>query len=133
MGCIPSSTIQNEPRRTEDNRFGRWTKSMIRMITDSGHALYRKKQKHVLRKISDDIFASEWTGSLTEDDDEQCYICLEKFEYRDMLVNIACGHRFHSDCIDAWIDWQSSKNISCTCPACRYVYKLPKRKCITKF
>ncbi len=42
-----------------------------------------------------------------------CPICLDALETSD-IINISCGHSFHKNCIEEWLDY----NI--TCPYCRH-------------
>nr|CAB3446308.1 unnamed protein product [Digitaria exilis] len=45
---------------------------------------------------------------------EQCSVCLEDFEAGEMVRRLpACGHLFHVECIDMWLDSHR------TCPVCR--------------
>jgi len=48
-----------------------------------------------------------------DDDGLQCTVCLIDFSLGDMLRTLPCGHEFHAECIDSWMD----RNL--TCPLCR--------------
>jgi hypothetical protein len=56
---------------------------------------------------------SDGTASARQDDteDEQCSICLEKYEPNDSLRVLCCLDKFHVKCIDRWL----SKNRKCPC------------------
>ena len=49
-------------------------------------------------------------------DDDQCIVCLNKIEQSHEVVKVPfnCGHVFHSECLDAWVDQGQG-----TCPLCR--------------
>jgi hypothetical protein len=42
-----------------------------------------------------------------------CVVCLERFTGGDQCVNLPCLHRYHSDCIAAWLSQVDS------CPICK--------------
>ena len=42
-----------------------------------------------------------------------CPICLDKFEYNNIILLSCCGNKFHLDCLLEWI--KDNK----TCPICR--------------
>ena len=44
-----------------------------------------------------------------EDDREQCAICFGSYCDKDQLRVLPCMHRFHMECVDAWL----VKNKSC--------------------
>jgi len=44
--------------------------------------------------------------------EEQCSICLEKWEYQQRLKRLPCFHCFHENCVDQWL---KKKN---NCPLC---------------
>ncbi|KAM0847182.1 hypothetical protein ACQ4PT_055174 [Festuca glaucescens] len=49
-----------------------------------------------------------------EADAAQCSICLGEFEEGEQVKALPpCGHRFHPDCVDAWLRSRA------TCPLCR--------------
>ena len=45
---------------------------------------------------------------------ESCSVCLEKFGPNHEIKIIACGHYYHSECIDTWLIEKLE------CPICRY-------------
>ncbi|XP_028754001.1 probable E3 ubiquitin-protein ligase RHY1A isoform X2 [Neltuma alba] len=44
---------------------------------------------------------------------EECAVCLESFKNGDTLINLPCAHRFHSRCLEPWLQNNSH------CPCCR--------------
>ncbi|KAI6682362.1 hypothetical protein NL676_036243 [Syzygium grande] len=46
-------------------------------------------------------------------DQDECAICLERFEVGDTLVHLPCAHRFHSGCLVPWLEAHAH------CPCCR--------------
>ena len=48
--------------------------------------------------------------------DEECIICLEKYNKSDNIIELKCNHYYHSSCI---LDWFKSDD-HLTCPLCRY-------------
>jgi len=49
-----------------------------------------------------------------------CAVCLEDFEPGDLLRELPCGHRYHTDCIDPWLTEKSS-----ACPMCKADFYRP--------
>ncbi|CAN7012078.1 probable E3 ubiquitin-protein ligase XERICO [Brassica rapa] len=47
-------------------------------------------------------------------EDNECSVCLTKFEEGSEVNKLKCGHLFHKTCVEKWIDYW---NI--TCPLCR--------------
>ena len=47
-------------------------------------------------------------------ENDECCICLEKFEKNDVLYpGLLCKHKFHSKCLNQWLSFNN------TCPTCR--------------
>ena len=47
------------------------------------------------------------------DDNLDCIICMENFEENEIVKQLRCGHIFHRDCIDKWLEKQKN------CPFCK--------------
>ncbi|CCI40152.1 unnamed protein product [Albugo candida] len=45
---------------------------------------------------------------------EHCAICLERFEFDELVKVLPCSHYFHQDCINPWLEKKSE-----VCPLCR--------------
>lgn len=56
---------------------------------------------------------SENSGNLSEGQDN-CSICLERYEIGDKYLQLICDHIFHSNCIGGWLVRKE------TCPNCRH-------------
>lgn len=44
---------------------------------------------------------------------KECVVCLEQFKAGENLMQLPCGHSFHSGCLSPWLDSNSH------CPCCR--------------
>ena len=53
------------------------------------------------------------TSSGSDSTVEKCIVCLSEYEEGDTLRHLKCGHDFHKDCIDQWLQGNA------TCPVCR--------------
>lgn len=63
--------------------------------------------------IKNQVQVTEYDSS--GDKNEECAVCLNILEPKQLMRDLKnCGHVFHKECIDAWID----KN-NVTCPLCR--------------
>ncbi|XP_028404908.1 E3 ubiquitin-protein ligase RNF181-like [Dendronephthya gigantea] len=43
-----------------------------------------------------------------------CPVCLEKYEKKEVYIELPCMHKFHEDCILSWLNQTNS------CPVCRH-------------
>ena len=53
----------------------------------------------------------------TTNDDKQCSVCLDSI--KDSNVALMCGHVFHDDCINGWIQTCNDEAKVSACPECR--------------
>ena len=53
------------------------------------------------------------TLEISEDSDEKCTICLDKYKNKDIKRILKCNHGFHQGCIDTWLENNTN------CPVCR--------------
>ncbi|CAK9135270.1 unnamed protein product [Ilex paraguariensis] len=44
---------------------------------------------------------------------EECAVCLDQFKVGETLVHLPCAHRFHSRCLEPWLENNAH------CPCCR--------------
>ncbi|CAH2283987.1 RING-H2 finger ATL2-like [Pelobates cultripes] len=54
-------------------------------------------------------------GAQGDDEQDECSICLSAFDPAEEIMLLHCGHRFHIECIQMWLQEH------CTCPMCRAV------------
>ncbi|KAL1817331.1 hypothetical protein DCAR_0521760 [Daucus carota subsp. sativus] len=68
------------------------------------------------KKYSDQFFSSA--------EDTQCTVCIAEYQPEDTLRILPfCGHSFHANCIDIWLQQHS------TCPVCRVSLRdVPEKK-----
>lgn len=59
------------------------------------------------------LFVKRETAALGATGDICCSVCLSSFEENDQLRRLACGHSYHSHCLDRWLVTNA------TCPRCR--------------
>lgn len=59
------------------------------------------------------VFTKGETAALGATGDVCCSVCLCSFEEGDLLRRLACGHSYHSSCLDQWLITNA------TCPRCR--------------
>ncbi|KAG6386888.1 hypothetical protein SASPL_152065 [Salvia splendens] len=58
------------------------------------------------------------------DEEEMCSICLVEFEEEDSVTKLPkCGHLFHGECIEKWLD-----KCRFSCPLCRSSLLRPRSK-----
>jgi hypothetical protein len=50
-------------------------------------------------------------------EDDPCPICLDNFDNSYALIK--CGHKFHIECFNNYVNNNKQKNIRITCPMCR--------------
>jgi len=50
-------------------------------------------------------------------EDDPCPICLDNFDNSYALIK--CGHKFHIECFNNYVNNNKQKNLEITCPMCR--------------
>jgi hypothetical protein len=77
-------------------------------------ALHAQSFSFVPANAGDDDDDDDDADVHAEDDATgMCVVCLERFTGGDQCVNLPCLHRYHSDCIAAWLSQVDS------CPICK--------------
>jgi hypothetical protein len=49
-----------------------------------------------------------------DENDNNCFICLENYKKDDIVTKLPCKHRFHKNCIKTWLCKENTR-----CPVCR--------------
>ena len=74
--------------------------------------LSKSQSKHFFTNSQKNI--SQWKMPAKEDENKDgCSICLDRFEEREIMTKLSCGHEFHTSCIENWLNDETS------CPLCR--------------
>jgi hypothetical protein len=63
--------------------------------------------------VDDDEFVNQVQLPIISMPDEECSICLESCDH---CVKLECGHYFHVECINSWLEEQG---MDPSCPNCR--------------
>ncbi|XAR66811.1 hypothetical protein NMG60_11013155 [Bertholletia excelsa] len=92
---------KSEPKRKNSQEKMAVTEGRTERSKDLQTEVFGRKKFSWVRLI--------WKSTEPED----CAICLDKFKARETLVNLPCSHRFHSRCLDPWL--QNNAH----CPCCR--------------
>ena len=50
------------------------------------------------------------------DEEQQCSICLEAFQDKEVVKTLPCLHHFHAGCIEEWLRREGQK---VSCPVCK--------------
>ena len=86
------------------------------------HSAFREQQSkplglghEALSQLHHEVFMKQQitTTLSTPEASNECSICLECFVEGNKLVNLPCGHRFHSSCLYPWLQTCGE------CPYCR--------------
>ena len=52
--------------------------------------------------------------------DDLCTICIDSFKDDSCIVKSECGHLFHKECMQNWLNTCNSKELKFKCPNCNY-------------
>ena len=101
---------ESEATEEEDDKF---IKDKIKPICECGRNSELKKY------FNDFELVNFWQKFSKE-----CSICLSKYKYNSLIINMPCGHNFHRHCIYEW--FMSSMNYKLSCPICRAFFNFKK-------
>jgi hypothetical protein len=89
-------------------------------LARNNRAMDQFMQPVVVRPTAEQIEANTTIGNLVSDTDNSCAICQDVLtgEQEGRKLN-ACGHWFHKNCIDTWL------NTNVHCPICRHDIREP--------
>lgn len=59
------------------------------------------------------VFEKVHAAALGAVGEPSCAVCLSGYEEGDLLRRLRCGHSYHANCLDEWLDTNAS------CPRCR--------------
>merc|ERR1712129_120503 len=71
-------------------------------------AIEQSKKLHLLGELPREKYSPQQHPHLIE-----CELCLEEYQEGDELLRLPCAHRFHSKCLEPWLQR------SYTCPLCQ--------------
>ena len=88
--------------------------------TINDQRIYRLNQININERIHRNQIPQKYIIKIKEyklnedlEESDNCSICLENYN-KDNIINVLkCGHKYHKDCIDYWI------NDNNNCPLCR--------------
>ncbi|KNA16738.1 hypothetical protein SOVF_086410 isoform A [Spinacia oleracea] len=70
----------------------------------------KKKSLLVIKKLG---WNWNWNWNWKSGEQQECAVCLDEFKLGQNVINLACAHRFHSNCVLPWL------NTNAHCPCCR--------------
>ncbi len=58
------------------------------------------------------------SGGMTSSSISQtvCAVCLDGFREGEVVRELPCGHEFHMECIDGWLQRQCDRGVMPSCP-----------------
>ena len=104
---IKSLTLikENEPEKKSDKKFLGIKRKLFKKIKNKKEI--KEKRLSVSKQI--DYFINNTNNKKNE----ECIICLEKISFQERHF-LHCGHIFHCDCINKWLNMDKNK-----CPTCK--------------
>jgi len=78
-----------------------------------------RKPRTAIRSTVKKLKTRKWTkeevGDLESDKEKTCVICYLDYEVDEVIKTLPCGHEYHADCVDRWLQKHNR-----TCPTCRH-------------
>ncbi|KAL3376226.1 hypothetical protein AABB24_002928 [Solanum stoloniferum] len=69
-------------------------------------AYFKDEEEEEEEEVVEDQFADD-------EEQEACAICLLEYKDEYTIATLQCGHKFHAECINKWLERKD------TCPFCR--------------
>ena len=109
FGPLTAGMMQHQATRLDDLRSER-----------------ARDQQTRAREFARRFFASRVNADpadipVPDDAVDACQICQDTYLDGELVSHLVCSHRFHSNCIDAWVAHSTQQNVdrSPPCPSCR--------------
>ena len=74
-----------------------------------------EEESEELQQLSLEEFNKLPIQKITDQEDIECAICIDKFEKENEIIKLNCNHIYHKDCIKNYL-----LNYNNKCPMCRY-------------
>jgi len=91
----------------DDDEFDPDTMTYEQLIYLDNFVVKKGMSAEEIAKMPVEVHSNEVDGS------HSCTVCISEYEDGESLRKLPCGHKFHVECIDTWMD----SNI--TCPICK--------------
>mmetsp|Transcript_15970 Transcript_15970/g.45757 ORF Transcript_15970/g.45757 Transcript_15970/m.45757 type:complete len:167 (+) Transcript_15970:120-620(+) len=134
MACEGCGEIAIESPALQDVRFALTVLAAVAgptLIFECGLFCVRRWLGGAVGRAFASLRTRRWRAHIAErwpavpcipDDDghgDDCAVCLSRTAPPQLCRTLACGHRFHAECIDSWWAMQLSNHSLPACPLCR--------------
>merc|ERR1711964_83861 len=85
------------------------TKNPVKELTTEDLKKTLEKERELARKTEGELDRAIF----------ECPICYDEMKEDLKVPNPSCGHKFHRNCIDKWIETALRNGDEATCPLCR--------------
>ena len=114
--CQKIHNFRNPPIRINRSDSDFSINSRYSISTEYYQSDYNYIHNDLLQKPEEIIITDE---NNNEYKNKCCSICLEEYENENKILKYPCGHIFHDNCIDTWINTEVDMKITPSCPNCR--------------
>lgn len=97
------------------NNEGSYWDNLLGNIFDENLNNYLYNLQDVKITLDESRFDELENETISQDEnDNNCFICLENYKKDEIITTLPCKHRFHKDCIKTWLCKENTR-----CPVCR--------------